>query len=58
MLALLPFVVVALWHYHDQIYNPISELPPDAPSTRAMHTLEQHFPPGSAGPLLVLLKNA
>src|SRR5207248_2194242 len=25
---LLPFVVVALLHYHDQIYNPISDLPP------------------------------
>jgi RND superfamily putative drug exporter len=56
--ALVPFVVVAILHYHDQIYNPISGLPPDVPSKAATRTLEQHFPPGITGPLVVLLKSA
>jgi RND superfamily putative drug exporter len=58
VMALLPFVVIALLHYHDQVYNPMSGLPPDAPSVDANRTLEQHFPPGSVGPLFVLLKSA
>jgi RND superfamily putative drug exporter len=56
--AMAPFVIFALLHYHDQIYNPISGLPPDVPSTTATRTLEQHFPPGIAGPIIVLLKSA
>jgi putative drug exporter of the RND superfamily len=58
VIALAPLVIVALLHYNDQIYNPISGLPPDAPSTAATGTLEQHFPPGATGPLVVLVKSA
>src|SRR5207237_10144356 len=58
VLALAPFVVIALWHSHDQIYNPISELPPDAPSTRPARTRDPHFPPGTPGPLRGLLTTA
>jgi RND superfamily putative drug exporter len=56
--VLAPFVVIALLHYRDQIYNPLSELPADTPSTLASRGLEQHFPSGTTAPLLILLKSA
>lgn len=55
--ALTPFVIVALLHYHDQNYNPISELPQDAPSAAGTRVLAQHFPPGTQGPVTILLSN-
>src|SRR5205807_465442 len=58
VIVLAPFAVIALLRYHDQIYNPLSGLPPDAPSTAATRTLEQHFPAGITGPVVILLKNA
>jgi RND superfamily putative drug exporter len=36
----------------------MSGLPADAPSTAASRTLEQHFPPGITGPVVVMLKSA
>ncbi len=53
--AMLPFVVVGLLHYTDQNYNPISELPASTPSARGAGVLEEHFPPGVAGTVTVLL---
>jgi RND superfamily putative drug exporter len=55
--ACLPFVFLALWHYHDQEFNPVSELPSKMPSVAGTQVLERHFPAGSLGPVTVLLEN-
>jgi putative drug exporter of the RND superfamily len=55
--ALAPFAVVAVSHYHDQNYNPISDLPERTPNTVGIRLVEQHFPSGILGTITVLLHN-
>jgi RND superfamily putative drug exporter len=55
--ACLPFVVATLWHYNDQNFNPVSELPANMPSVVGTQVLKRHFPAGSLAPVTVLLEN-
>jgi RND superfamily putative drug exporter len=55
--AMVPFVVVALVHYDDQNFNPVSELPRDVPSVVGARALERSFPPGTLAPVTVLVKD-
>ena len=52
-----PFVGLALWRYHEQNYNPLSELPPDAPSSAGTRVITRHFPDGMLGPVTVLVQD-
>jgi RND superfamily putative drug exporter len=52
-----PFAVLAVQHYDEQNYNPLSDLPADSPSVLGSKALEKHFPPGVAGPITVLLRH-
>lgn len=57
MAALAPFAVVAVRHYDEQNYNPISDLPDGAPSTIGTRLVERHFPRGMLGTLSALVRH-
>jgi putative drug exporter of the RND superfamily len=53
-----PFAAIAAVNYHRLNYDPISELPPNAPSASGTHVLEKYFAPGVMGPVMVFIKNS
>lgn len=54
---LTPFAVIAVLHYDDQNFNPLNDLPGEAPSVRGTAVLADHFPPGALGSIVVLVKD-
>ncbi len=44
-------------HYHDETYNPIGDLPDDAPGVRGTQALQKHFPAGLLGTFTVMLQD-
>ena len=52
-----PFAVVAVLHYNDVNYDPLSGLPESAPSVAGARALEKHYSPGLLGPVTILLQN-
>jgi putative drug exporter of the RND superfamily len=56
VLVMLPFAAIAI-HFRDNVnFNPLSDLPPDAPSVVGTHKLTEHFPPGMLGSVTVLVQ--
>jgi putative drug exporter of the RND superfamily len=53
--VMFPFALLAVRHYRDQNFNPLSDLPAGSPSVAGTQVLAQHFPPGMLGPATVLL---
>lgn len=55
--AMIPFAVIGLW-FHDHLsYGLLTELQPTKQSVIGAKAVQEHFPPGYAGPLTILLHN-
>jgi RND superfamily putative drug exporter len=57
LVLLVPFALVALWRYDDQNYNPVSDLPRDAPSVTGTQAASEHYPPGVLVPVTLLVRD-
>ena len=57
VLAMLPPAVFGAIKHNELSYAPLTELPDDAPSVRAIADLQRHFPAGTAGQLSVVLRS-
>jgi RND superfamily putative drug exporter len=55
--VMVAFALVAVLHYQDETYNPIADLPSDAPSVVGTKVVEKHFPLGVLGTYIVFLRN-
>ncbi|MBI3409932.1 MAG: MMPL family transporter [Planctomycetes bacterium] len=55
--VMMPLVIIALLHRDDTNFNPLSDLPPDAPSAVGTRALEKHFPVGALGSVVILVQN-
>ncbi len=55
--AMVPPAVFGVLNYNRLNYDLVGNLPHSAASARGMALLEQHFPPGAAGPVNLLIDN-
>ncbi len=57
-LSMVPFGIVGLLFHSHLSYGLLTELPRDKQSVVGAEAVQQHFPPGYAAPVTVLLKNS
>lgn len=55
--ALLPFAILGIVTFGDTSYGILEEFPGDAPSVLGTEMLQDHFPAGVIGPVVVVLDN-
>ena len=53
--VLVPLLAVGLWQYRGVNVALLRELPADAPSLQGIRLLQEHFPPGIAAPVILLV---
>ena len=54
---MIPFAIVGVWNYTDLSYGLLSDLSPQAPSVVGTKAVQNHFPAGAVGTIVLLIED-